>query len=65
MRRTLTRYWKVVLVLTVLAGGALPFFTPTANAIGCGECEDGTFNSDALTCGGAARNCTNCTVCAK
>jgi hypothetical protein len=58
--------------LIVLAIGVTltPAIVPVANAITCsdppcGTCRDGRWDQQAMSCCGAAADCSSCTACAK
>jgi hypothetical protein len=65
VKDALKKSWQVLMLLALLAAAALPILSPRAQALpGCGECSDGTWGSG-YSCFGAARNCSDCTVCDK
>lgn len=49
--------------ITLLGLALLPAFDAGALKPRCGDQRDGTWNAGTNTCGGAASNCTDITVC--
>ena len=58
------KVFGLIAVLTLTAGALFAYAPPVQPKIPpCGDCWEQTFNSSSLSCGGAARDCLNCTVC--